>query len=193
MRIRSAETIFTGIDSTPIIAAPAVSGQRTTHRGVGDMTLGATYTLPTAPAGIEVELSGRVKLPTATKSSGLSTRKTDFSGAIQLTKLVGRFAPFASVTYRILGDPTGLDLRNGFAISAGTSYILSGNAVLLSSYHYARSASRLVRDSHELFAGASTRLPGSRLRLTGFVTHGLSDGAATSSGGISIAIAFGPA
>jgi hypothetical protein len=155
------------------------------------MTLGASYTLPPAPGGIEVELSGRVKLPTATKASGLSTGKADFSGAIQLTKLVGRFAPFASVTYRILGDPTGLNLLNGFAASAGTSYIISNNTVLLSSYHYARAASRLVRDSHELFAGASTRLPGSRLRLTGFVTHGLSDGAATTSGGLSVAVAFG--
>jgi hypothetical protein len=191
MRLRSADTIFTGIDSTPVLVSTAPSGPRTTHRGLGDATLGASYTLPAAPSAVEIELSGRAKLPTASRSSGLSTRKADYSAGVQITKAIGRFAPFASGTYRILGDPAGFDLRNGFAASVGTSYIVSSNAVLLTSYHYARAASRLVGDSHELFAGASTRLPGSRLRLTGFVTHGLSDGAARTSGGVSLAFGFG--
>lgn len=191
MQLRSADTIFTGIDSTPVLAATAPAGPRVTHRGFGDITLGASYTLPSDPAALEVEVSGRVKLPTASRSSGLSTRKADYSAGVQLTQPIGRFAPFASATYRLLGDPAGIDLRNGFAASAGTSYVVSRNVVMLASYHYARAASTLVNDSHELFAGASARLPDSQLRLTGFVTHGLSDGAAKTSAGISLAIGFG--
>ncbi len=190
MRIRTAETIFAGIDSTPVLASTAIAGRKSTYSGMGDITVGASYTLPSAPDAVEIELSVRAKLPTASRSSSLSTRKADYSGGVQISKPIGRFAPFASATYRVLGDPAGFELRNGFAASAGSSYIISDSAVLLASYHYARAASRLVRDSHELFAGASTRLPHSRLRLTGFVTHGLSDGAARISGGISLAVAF---
>ena len=188
MRIRSKGTIFTGIDSTPIVVAATSSGRRVTTDGLGDLTLGASYTVSPSGTGLEIELSGRVKLPTATRKSQLSSQKTDYSGGLQVTKSIGRIAPFASVTYRVFGDPKGLDLRNGFAASAGASAIVGSKTVLLVSYHYALAATRFVDNSHELFAGASTALGESRFRLTGFVTKGLSNGAASVSGGVAIAM-----
>lgn len=190
MRIRSAGTIFSGIDSTPVLVSTTSPGVRRTLDGLGDLTLGASYTVPAHANGLEVEVSGRVKLPTATRDSGLSTRRTDYSGGVQVTRQSGRFAPFGSVTYRIFGDPRGIALRDGFAASAGTSLVVSRNVVALASYHYARAAYRLVRDAHELFAGASYLVPRSRLRLTGFTTAGLSRGAAALSGGLSVAADF---
>ena len=129
-----------------------------------------------------------MKLPTASAGSTLSTGKTDVSAGVQLTKTFGRVAPFVSATYRVFGDPAIIDLKNGFAASAGTSIGLGKRTVTLFSYHYAAAATALVRDSHELFAGLSTGLPGSRVRVTGFATAGLSSGAAASSGGISLSL-----
>ena len=74
--------------------------------------------------------------------------------------------------------------------SAGASIALGGQSVALLSYHYARAASRLVRDSHELFAGASTRFDGTGLRGTAFVTAGISRGAAAVSSGLSLSLDF---
>lgn len=190
LRIRSRGLIFSGIDSTPVIVAARPGGPRMTNSGLGDATFGAAYTLPTGEGRPEIELSGRVKFPTATRSSQLSTGKTDFSAGLQVTQSVGRLAPFASVTYRIFGDPAGINLRNGFAASAGTSFALGGRAVGLISYHYARTASALVRDSHELFAGASTKLGHAPLRATAYATAGLSRGAAARSGGLSLSFDF---
>lgn len=185
MQIRSNGTIFTGIDSTPVVVAPG-TGRRVKNEGLGDLTLGAAYTTPQPVVGFEIELSGRVKIPTATRESGLSSRKADYSVGVQATKPLGILAPFVTATYRVLGDPRGYRLRDGFAASAGSSLILSRNTVLLASYHYAQAASRLVRDAHELFVGGSREIVGTRLRLTGYATAGLSNGAASKSGGLSL-------
>jgi hypothetical protein len=188
--IRSRGLIYSGIDSTPVIAAPGTPGPKLKNNGLGDITLGGAYTLPMSSDAPEIELSGRVKLPTATRKSQLSTGKTDYSAGIQVTKLVGRFAPFVSGTYRIFGDPAAINLRNGFAASAGSAVLLSESSTGLFSYHYAKAATRLVKDSHELFAGISTKMPMSGLRLTAFVTGGLSKGAASTSGGLSLSLDF---
>lgn len=187
MRVRSNASVFTGIDSTPVLVAGG-AGPKRTNRGFGDVTVGVSYTLPHAPDAIEVELAGRVKLPSATRDSRLSSGKTDYSLGVQATKAVGALAPFVSTTYRILGDPSGFDLRSGLAASAGSSLVLDRHTVLLGSYHYSRAASRLVRDAHELFLGGSRELTGTRLRLTGFGTVGLSRGAAGVSGGIAASL-----
>lgn len=189
MRVRSNSTIFTGIDSTPVVIANGV-GPKRTNDGFGDVTLGASYTLPHRSGDLEIELAGRVKLPTASNASRLSSGETDYSLGIQATKLVGRVAPFVSATYRLLGDPKGFDLHDGIAASAGASFVLDRRTVLLGSYHYARGASRFVHDGHEVFLGGSRELTGSRLRLTGFGTVGLSSGAAAASGGFAVSLAL---
>ena len=45
MSIRSRGTIFTGIDSTPVIVAGDTGQRRVTNSGLGDLTLGVTYAL----------------------------------------------------------------------------------------------------------------------------------------------------
>jgi hypothetical protein len=190
LSIRSRGVIFSGIDSTPVIASGGTPGRKRTSDGLGDITFGAAYTVESDGTRPEIEFSGRVKVPSATKASGLSTGKTDYSAGVQVTRLIGRVAPFVSGTYRIFGDPSSIDLRDGFAGSTGAAVMLSERSTALFSYHYARGASRLVRDSHELFAGASGRLGGSNLRLTSFLTKGLSSGAASVSGGLSLSLDF---
>jgi hypothetical protein len=189
LNIRSRGLIYSGIDSTPVIAAPG-TGPKVKHDGLGDITVGAAYTLLGGTAAPEIELSGRVKLPTATNSSQLSTGKTDYSAGIQVTKLVGRLAPFVSGSYRIFGDPKAINLRNGIAASAGTAVLVDERSTALFSYHYAKAATRMVKDSHELFAGISTKLMTTQLRVTAFVTGGLSKGAASTSGGLSFSLDF---
>lgn len=187
MRVRSNGVILTGIDSTPVVVAPG-SGRRVVSRGLGDITLGGSYTVPVDSAGVEFELSGRVKLPTASKDSNLSTKKTDYSTGLQITKPLGRFAPFVSGTYRIFGDTQRFDLRNGFAGSIGTSAVFKNSVLLLASYHYADKATKLVSNAHELFVGTSVPFAGRSLLLTTYLTKGLSSGAADLSGGIGLSL-----
>jgi hypothetical protein len=191
MRIQSRSTIFTGIDATPILVAPNTSPVKRTADGLGDLTLGASYTIAPEGSPVEVELSGRAKISTATDSSRLSSGANDYALGSDVSVPLGKVTPFVSVSYRFLGNTPDYALRNGPAASAGASYALGPNTYVLASYHYSRAATRLVDDAHELFLGASTGIAGSPLRLTGFATAGLSRGAAAESAGLAISAGIG--
>ncbi|MBB5712082.1 hypothetical protein [Sphingomonas xinjiangensis] len=182
--------LFTGIDSTPVLVAPGANSARNTAEGFGDLTLGAAYTFAPAGVGLELELSGRAKLNTASRSSKLSSGELDYAIGGQITKPLGDFGPFVSATYRVLGDTATYRLRNGLAASAGTSLAIGSRTYLLASYHYSERATDFVKDAHEVFAGAVTALPNSRLRFSGFGTLGLSRGAAAASAGLALSSDF---
>jgi hypothetical protein len=192
MQIRSRSTIFTGIDATPVLIAPNTSNTKRTAEGFGDLTLGAAYTIAPTNAPIEVELSARAKINTASNRSGLSSGASDYAIGADVSVPLGTVTPFASFTYRFLGDTDVFVLRNGPAASTGASLALGREAFLVASYHYSSAATRQVSAAHELFAGASQRIAGTPLRLTGFVTTGLSRGAAAISGGAALSVGLGP-
>jgi hypothetical protein len=188
MHIRSRSTIFTGIDSTPVLVAPNTSLEKMSADGFGDLTIGTAYTVTSESSAIELELSGRAKINTASKGSGLSSGRRDYSAGADISFPNGSMTPFASFTYRLLGDTADYKLRDGPSSSVGASFALGSESFLLASYHYSRAATRLVTDAHELFAGASARIAGSPLRLTGFATAGLSRGAAATSAGLALSV-----
>jgi hypothetical protein len=124
---------------------------------------------------VEVDIGGRVKLPTSQKSKGLGTGKTDFSVTTDVSYPIGNWAPFVTVGYRILGDPDAYELNNSFTVSAGSSVSI-GKTVLIGSYEYAEASSPFAKDSHELFGALNTPL-NSQVGVTGYGTVGLSKGA----------------
>ena len=148
---------------------------RTVRDGIGDLSLGASYLIPEETLGFGLDLSGRVKLPTASGSKGLGTGKTDFSVGAEVSKTFGNLTPFASVGYRLPGDPDGIDLNNALNASAGASLAL-GQTIVIASYDYRESTSTLSADSHELFGAVGTPL-NDRLNFTLYGTTGLSEGA----------------
>ena len=189
MRIKSNGTVFTGIGATPLIVAPTIPMSQRKRDGWGDLTLGAAYSLPIdRSSGLDFEINGRVKVPTASDASGVSTGKTDFSFGAEVSQRMGAFVPFAAVSYRKFGDAGTWDLHDGFATSVGASYMFPNRITLVASYDYAQAASRFVADAHELTGAVSLPLPGDRLRVTGFGSAGLSRGAADFSGGVSLSV-----
>ena len=171
LRIDGANIVGGG--NGPIVIDP--NAPRTVRQGFGDVSLGLAYDIPEQNFGLGVQFSGRVKLPTASQSKGLGTGKADFSGAVELSKTFGPVTPFVSAGYRIPGDPTGIDLQNGFVGSAGFS-VAAGRSVVLLSYDYRERASLLAEDSHELF-GAVTAPVAKKLDFTLYGSAGLSKGA----------------
>lgn len=173
IRIDGPGGVVVGPGGEPLPGVPSTSGAR---NGLGDLSLGATYTIPAETfGGFELGLGGRVKLPTSSQRKGLSTGETDFSFSADLSYTAGAVTPFVNLGYRFLGDPEAISLRNGPTASVGASVLLGGSSVLIASYDYARASSNLAEDSHELFGGISAPLS-SRLNLTGYGILGLSEG-----------------
>ena len=190
-RITTSGDVFLGIDATPLIVRSQVTALRRVNEGVGDLTLSVSYLTHALPkAGVDIELLGGLKLPTASTSSRVSTGQVDFSLGTEISKPIGRLVPFISVVYRDFGSSASLPLRDGVATSAGFSYVFSSRLVANVSYDYSRSASRFVGDANEIVSSVSYKFTRLKIRLSGYASAGLSSGAPGFSGGLSLARSF---
>jgi hypothetical protein len=171
LRIDSPGGVRVGPDGQPLPGVPSAGGVR---KGLGDLSLGYTYAIPASSLGVDLDLGARVKLPTSSDRKQLGTGKTDVTVSADVSYPAGLFAPFVTVGYRFLGDPAGVDLRNGFSSSVGTTAQL-GTTVAILSYDYTEASSALAEDAHELFAAVSTPAT-DRVNLTFYGIAGLSEG-----------------
>ena len=189
MRIDSPGAVFTGVEGTPIIANPGATGGRRLRQGIGDLTLGASYLLPSNfTEGFDTDLSFRVKAPTASKSSDLSTGEVDYSFGATVSRSLGRFIPIASVFYRHFGDGPEFQLKDGVATTVGASYAFSPKAFGMLTYDYSQRASRYISDAHQISASLTAPLLSTPLRVTSFVAGGLSRGAPAVSVGLAFSV-----
>lgn len=183
LKIRGPGVVVGGGEGGPIVVDPNAPQPITTRSGLGDVSLGATYTfLEQDSAGFDLDLGARVKLPTGSRAKGLSTGEADFGVNAEISRSFGTITPFASVGYRMPGDPEGVELRNSVTASIGSSFSL-GKPTLIASYDYAGKSSVNADTSQSLFAGLA--VPASdRFTVTGYGTKGFSDGAADYSAGL---------
>jgi hypothetical protein len=145
-----------------------------TRKGLGDLRLTARYRLPkSALGGFELDLLGRVKVPTASREKRLGTGEVDYAVGAELSRDVGQLEPFVSAQYRFNGDRPDLDYRNTVAASAGTAVRLGRRTRASVSYDYSQSRIRGRSAISSLGAGLSTRLS-KRLSLSGSGSVGLS-------------------
>lgn len=163
-----------GGGSGPIVIDP--TAPETKRSGIGDLSIRARYDVAEF-AGAELSVNGRAKLPTGSEAKGLSTGELDFSGGFELAATTGVIQPFGEVGYRVLGDPDGVELQNGFYGSVGTSVLMGGGVVGIASYDYVSASVDTIEDTQSIFAGLV--LPVSdKFSLTGYGTAGLSESAA---------------
>jgi len=100
-------------------------GVVSTVRGPGDVTASLmTNLLDEAQAALDLDLVGKIKFGTADANKALGTGKNDYSLQVSLYKTVGAWGPYLDLGYRWKGDPAGLDYRNVWYATAGTSYRL---------------------------------------------------------------------
>jgi hypothetical protein len=175
LRLDSPGNVIAGVGGAPIIVDPNASATRIVRDGLGDLSLGAAYSLPSSVLGpLDIDIGGRVKLPTSSRHKGLTTGKTDFTVYTEFSYAIDTWAPYLNVGYRFFGDPEGINLRNGFSASLGTTKQF-GRLVAIASYDYSQATTSAIKDSHELFAALSGPLTGS-LNWTGYGIVGLSKG-----------------
>lgn len=174
-----------GVLGLPIIIDPNQPATRNRREGLGDLKLGAAYTVPTS--AIDLVLSGQVKVPTASQQKGLGTGEVDYSVGAEVSKSFGIVSPFVGVSYTIPGDPKGYDLRNSFSARGGIAAMLGSRVRGYVSYGYAQSLSRLVPNERQISTGINAGLS-NRLSLGLFGTAGLSQGAPDLGAGLQLGV-----
>ena len=94
----------------------------TTESGIGDTTLSATYSaVYNDDLESGVDLTGRVKLPTADAAKGLGTGSTDFSGQIDVDRTFDRLTVFGDVGYYWFGHSDYVEHKNAMNYGIGAS------------------------------------------------------------------------
>jgi len=190
MHIEGPANVVGSADGRTIIIDPTRPTTREIRSGLGDVSLTAAYAVPPEAMGrFDVDLSARVKLPTASQSKGLGTGETDFGVSMDVSRTIGVWAPFFTVGYRWLGEPEGVDLHDTINASLGTSLVVGGTGVIIVSYDYISATSDLVDDAHEIF-GAFSRPLNDRVNWTVYGVAGLAEGSPDAELGLALTYKF---
>lgn len=127
---------ISGGSSTVDLPTGPVVTPNGTSEGLGDIQLEVSrWFAPMTDLAPFVEIAARLKLPTASENDGLGTGEADFLPEVQLARVYGRWTPYASLGFRILGDDftirrppdrpprkIGTTYRDGLLASAGLTY-----------------------------------------------------------------------
>jgi hypothetical protein len=154
------------------------TGTSNTESGLGDVTFSATYyLLPETTNRPSVDLTGKIKLPTADEDKGLGTGEPDYSIEAELTKISGSNAVFGSLGYKVFGDPVDYDINDVLFLSVGLAHqVRSGLSVGL--LYDVREATIDGRDGMNELTPYFSRRVGDRYKVLGYSVIGLSDGSA---------------
>lgn len=106
-----------------VITGTTSSTTRSSESGQGDLVTAATYSaVMLNEQKFYLDLTAKIKLPTASESRGLGTGKSDYTIAADAYKTLGSFTALATLGYRWLGDPSGVDLHNVWFGTLGGVY-----------------------------------------------------------------------
>lgn len=97
--------------------------------GVGDSVLSATFKANTGADRLNVELTGRLKLPTGDDDRGIGTGEIDEYAQVDFYRTLGGITPFATLGYRWLGDGRYQLADGGFASGGMAFHVAEGTSV----------------------------------------------------------------
>lgn len=162
---------------------PGAALPRRTASGVGDVVAAASYTvLDDRGSGTLLDLTGKVKVPTADESKGLGTGEFDYAVQLDAYRRFGAATGFATAGYKVLGDPPGVSFRNVWLGAIGTSYRASSATSLGVMFDFRRAALSGGPPLRELTAFLSRRL-GGEWKIQLYAVKGLADGSPDWGGG----------
>lgn len=176
--------------------APVVLGKSnrpiTTESGLGDVVFSVTQSIAQLGGAkpLILDLTGKIKFATASTSKGLGTGENDYTLSLDAYKNIPHnFTLFGDIGYKVLGDPSGVNLNNVWFSSAGISYKISPttSAGLMGNIRQATlDTSQPLR---ELTAFATHKF-NAQYKLQGYLSHGYSDASTDWGGGVMLGLMF---
>jgi hypothetical protein len=188
LRITSPGTVIIVGDRPVAVSSP--SAPRTTESGLGDVVLAGTWSAyNNREAGVLLDVVGKLKLPTADESKGLGTGKTDYALQLDAVKQWGSLSALATVGYRWMGNPPGIELKDVWYASSGFAYKLRPETSVGLLYDYRQRTSTNGSPQSEITAYVSQRVS-SHTKLQLYAIGGFADGSPDWGAGLMIAQTF---
>lgn len=171
-----------------IIGAPGAvePAQRGTASGVGDLTLGATYSVPTRrKLGVDVSVNAKIAL--ADEDKGLGTGRNDYGANVDLYREFKGTTIFGGVGHTRLGKSANIDADSVNSGSFGASRRV-GTGSIGAMYQHRTPTTRTL-DARRDVVGFFNLPTTSERKVQLYASHGLSD--SSPDWGVGIAISSG--
>ena len=110
----------------PSSGTPTTTTQESDEYGLGDITLVASYFIPTRKR-TQYSVTGVIKLGTADRDKFLGTGENDYAVEGGFSTPVGKTHLFGALGYQLTGDPPGVDLNDVFYFRLGDALPLRNN------------------------------------------------------------------
>lgn len=163
-----------------------VAGVDARRSGIGDTTVSFAYLVyPWYEGGPFLELTAKVKAPTADEKEGLGTGEIDYTSMVSVFQPMGKGMIFGDLGYRVRGSSDLFDLEDGFLGSVGGSYKFAPKNSAGLIYSFRESATGSSEDPADIM-GYVTVKTDSPWSMTLYSTFGLSDNSPDTSVGLSV-------
>ena len=131
----------------------ATSTKRVTEEGIGDLNIAGTYNLlDDRKHAVGLDVSAKVKIPTADEDKFLGTGKTDFGINAEIFQSNGDWSPYWNVGFKWRGDPKGFNLKNVWSSSIGTDYRINDSFNVGAGYDWQQKTTKFSDNAQEASA-----------------------------------------
>lgn len=163
----------TGVEAAPTGAS---NNSRTSESGIGDIIAGVSYNLlPYQAKQVLLDVTAKIKIPVADESRGLGSGELDFYIQADAFYHLNQINYFATIGYKIYGDPPGINYRDSIYLSVGSSYSFIKKLSAGIIYDFREAAFAGNSNPSELTFFASKRLSAKK-SLLAYIVKGLSKG-----------------
>lgn len=173
-----------GTSGGDLISAPGAPAANNRRSGIGDIAVTLGYSAGLG-GGTWLDLSGRIKVPTASRAKRLGTGQVDFTLGADLVKDIGNASIYAGGRRKFLGKPAGSTLRDIWGAGGGASYRLDGGTMIGADYDWQQSSTPGRGASSEVTGWVNFGLS-RRLRMQLFASTGFTTNSADFAGGLSL-------
>jgi hypothetical protein len=160
----------------------------TTEKGIGDLTLAAGYSIPLAWS-TWLDFTGKVKVPTGSRSKGLSTGTTDFTAEAEIMHVFGAASASVRAGRRFNGSSTLYPLDDVWLAGASV-YYQTGKLTLGLDYDWREGSLPTSQDRHEITGSATYKLSPAFL-LQGYAYTGFNNASPDAGAGVQLLYRFG--
>jgi hypothetical protein len=157
---------------------------RQTESGLGDIVLGVSRNLvDIASTGTLIDLTGKIKFGTADAGKALGTGENDYAAQVDVTqRVMTALSVFGSLGYKIVGSPSGADLRNVVYGEAGAVFKVNPGTAVGAYLDASQAPSPASGPVREVTAYLSQALA-QRWKLQVYGVHGFANGSPDWGGG----------
>lgn len=164
------------------------AGAVASQDGIGDLSLSAGYSIALDDTTF-FDLTGRVKLPTASESKNLGTGTTDATAEAEFTKVFAPLSVSVRGGRRFNGSSARFPLRDVWQAGGGL-YYQQGDLTLGVDYDWREASLPTASDRSELTGSLTYKLT-PQLRMQGYGYTGFTNGSPDIGGGLQLLYRFG--